>query len=132
MPKFSEKSLSRLSTAHPDLQKLFREVIRHFDCTVLEGRRTVERQRELVAVGRSKTMNSKHLPDPETGLSNAVDVIAWPVNWGDTARHYYFGGFVRGVAAVLGIPIRWGGDWDSDTQVRDQSFNDLVHFELDT
>ena len=30
---------------------------------------------------------------------------------------------------MMGIKIRWGGDWDSDTQVNDNKFDDLVHFE---
>ena len=34
-----------------------------------------------------------------------------------------------GVAAAEGIKIRWGGDWDRDNDLADQSFNDLVHFE---
>ena len=31
---------------------------------------------------------------------------------------------------MTGVEIRWGGDWDSDTQVKDNKFDDLVHFEL--
>ncbi|MFQ5990813.1 MAG: hypothetical protein ACE5NA_00110 [Nitrospiraceae bacterium] len=41
-----------------------------------------------------------------------------------------FGGFVLGVAEMMDIPIRWGGDWDGDRTFRDQNFNDLSHFEL--
>ena len=41
-----------------------------------------------------------------------------------------FAGYVQGVAEQLGIKIRWGGDWDSDFDFKDQTFNDLVHFEL--
>lgn len=46
------------------------------------------------------------------------------------ARFYYLGALVRKTAEVLNITIRWGGDWDSDTDFFDQTFNDLVHFEL--
>ena len=35
-----------------------------------------------------------------------------------------------GVAAVMGIPIRCGADWDGDHNLRDQTFNDLPHIEL--
>lgn len=48
----------------------------------------------------------------------------------DVARWYYFGGFVQGVAAERDIDIRWGGDWDSDRQINDQTFDDLPHFEI--
>lgn len=30
----------------------------------------------------------------------------------------------------MGVTLRWGGDWDSDTEVNDNSFDDLVHFEI--
>ena len=33
-------------------------------------------------------------------------------------------------AKAMGIDLRWGGDWDRDTEVRDNSFDDLVHFEI--
>lgn len=47
----------------------------------------------------------------------------------DLGRWYYFGGYVCGVADELGIAVRWGGDWDGDREIRDQSFNDLPHVE---
>lgn len=62
--------------------------------------------------------------------AEAVDVAPYPVNWEDLQRFYYFAGVVTGVALQLDISIRWGGDWDSDTQVKDNTFNDLVHFEI--
>lgn len=46
------------------------------------------------------------------------------------ARWYYMGGYVAGVADQLGTPVRWGGDWDGDEDFSDQTFDDLVHFEL--
>ncbi len=33
-------------------------------------------------------------------------------------------------AKDLKIEIRWGGDWDRDGDTTDQTFNDLVHWEL--
>ena len=45
------------------------------------------------------------------------------------ARWYYFGGFVLGTAAQMGIDIRWGGDWDGDRDIHEQNFDDLVHYE---
>lgn len=124
MPKFSKQSLNRLQSCDERLLKLFNEVIKHFDCTILEGRRTVERQSMLVEQGKSKTMNSKHL----TG--KAVDVAPYPINWEDRERFTYFAGFVMGVASQQGLKIRWGGDWDKDTDLSDNSFDDLPHFEI--
>ena len=62
--------------------------------------------------------------------SHAVDVIAWPVDWNDRERQTYFAGHVQGIALFMGLGIRWGGDWDSDTEVKENGFDDLVHFEL--
>ncbi len=126
MPRFSDRSLTQLRTCHPDLVRLFAEVINHWDATVLEGHRTEEQQRENVRKGVSKTMNSRHLDDP----SHAVDVAPYPVDWQDTERFRAFGGFVLGVASQMGIPLRWGGDWNGNRSFRDQTFHDLPHFEL--
>jgi peptidoglycan L-alanyl-D-glutamate endopeptidase CwlK len=127
MPSFSPKSTARLATCERSLQAVFNEVVKHFDCTVLEGRRTKKRQEWLYANKKTKTLQSKHLYDP----AQAVDVAPYPIDWRDTDRFYYFAGYVMGTAEQLGIAIRWGGDWNEDTQVRDEDFKDLVHFELD-
>ena len=128
MPQFGERSARALETAHPDLQRLFVEVIKHYDCSVLEGHRGQVAQEEAVAKGLSKTHwpDSKHNKYP----SLAVDVAPYPINWKDTERFYHFAGFVKGVAEMLGIKIRCGCDWDGDTDLHDQTFMDLPHFEL--
>ena len=124
MPKFSKRSQDRLNSTDERLIELFNEVVKHFDCTILEGKRTVDRQKMLVAQGKSKTMNSKHL----TG--KAVDVAPYPIDWNDRERFTYFAGFVQGIASQKGFNIRWGGDWDQDKDLKDNSFDDLPHFEL--
>jgi len=126
MPHFSKQSLDKLETCHPVLQQLFHEIISHFDCKIICGSRTKEQQMELVKKGYSKTMNSKHCRYP----SHAVDAYPYPINLGNLERFYYFAGWVMMLAAIRKIPLRWGGDWDGDTEVKDQSFNDLGHFEL--
>jgi peptidoglycan L-alanyl-D-glutamate endopeptidase CwlK len=133
MPAFGTRSLERLATCHPDLQRLFNTVVAAYDCTILEGHRSAERQAELLAAGKTKVAVSKHNADP----SRAVDAAPWPIpdEWGINnpkvmSQFYEFGGYVQGVAQILGIPLRWGGDWDGDHVFTDQSFDDLVHFEL--
>ena len=44
MPKFGSKSRERLATCDERLQKVFNEVIKHVDCSILEGHRIAERQ----------------------------------------------------------------------------------------
>lgn len=128
MPAFSKLSAERLATCDPRLQLVLNEVIQHFDCSVIFGHRTKPEQDQAVAEGRSKTPwpTSKHNAVP----SLAVDVVPHPIEWSDRERHHYFAGWVMAIAASKGIKLRWGGDWNGDTQVRDNVFDDLVHFEI--
>lgn len=138
MPRFSETSFSRLSTCDVELQALFFEVIKTFDCIVLEGHRGEEAQEIAFKNGKSKLHwpHGKHNSMP----SQAVDVSPYDpelkVDWKDIQRFHFFAGFVLGIAQRLKDEgkmtksIRWGGDWDTDYQVKDEKFRDLPHFEL--
>jgi peptidoglycan L-alanyl-D-glutamate endopeptidase CwlK len=129
MPRFGTQSTDNLRQCHADLQRLFEEVVKVFDCKVIWGHRVKEEQNQFYHQGFSKLRwpDSSHNSLPSLG----VDVCPYPIDWQDTARFYYFGGYVKGVAERLGIrDLRWGGDWDSDWIVKDQSFNDLAHWEL--
>ena len=128
MAKFSERSLRRLSTCDVKLQSLFKEVIKHVDCSILEGHRDERRQEQLFEEGKTKVHYpfGRHNSKP----SRAVDVTPYPVDWSDRERQTLFAGFVLGVASRMGINIRWGGDWDKDWKVRDNKFDDFPHFEL--
>ncbi len=128
MPNFSGRSTARLLECHEDLQLLFFQVVKNFDCSIMCGHRGEEAQNEAFEKGYSKLKfpQSKHNKTP----SLAVDVVPYPIDWKDFKRMYFFGGYVKGIAEGLGVKIRWGGDWDRDTEIDDQSFIDLPHFEL--
>lgn len=134
MPKFGTRSRANLESCHIDLQVIFNEVIKSFDCSVLAGFRDQIEQNSLYRKGFSKVPwpLSKHNKSP----SMAADVAPYPYDAIDTARFRYFAGFVMGTAEQLlkqgkiSHRVRWGGDWDSDTEVSDNKFNDLAHFEL--
>ena len=128
MPRYSKESQSKLNTCHEDIQKVFNEVIRWFDNTIIYGRRGKEEQNAAYASGNSKLQYpySKHNKTP----SMAVDAIPYPINWNDRERMTLFAGFVLGIASKFGIKLRWGGDWSMDWQVQNNSFDDLAHFEL--
>lgn len=128
MPSFSKRSRDKLETCDIQLQLIFNEVIQHWDCTILEGTRTKETQDEYFRTGRSKVQypNSKHNSNP----SLAVDVAPYPIDWNDLERFRAFGGFVLGVAAMMDVKLRWGGDFNMNRDFKDQSFVDMPHFEL--
>ncbi|WP_419800008.1 hypothetical protein [Terasakiella sp.] len=102
--------------------------MREFDCTILEGHRDKDRQNQMVAEGKSQIRwpGGKHNTVP----SLAVDVTPYPIKWDDRERQTLFAGYVLATAKSMGVTLRWGGDWDRDTEVRDNSFDDLVHFEI--
>jgi len=126
--KFSQTSLDRLWTCHGDLAALFCDVIKNYDCSIICGHRNAVEQNEAYAAGASKLQwpESRHNTKP----SEAVDVAPYPIDWANKKRFYHFAGYVKAKAESMDIPIRWGGDWDSDNDLDDQHFMDLVHFEL--
>ena len=128
MPRFSTRSKSRLHTCDERLVDLFNEVVKGFDCTIIEGHRGKKAQNEAFNKGNSKVKfpNGKHNQSP----SVAVDVAPYPIDWSDRDRFHYFSGYVLGIASQMGLKIRWGGDWDMDTKTKDNKFDDLVHFEI--
>jgi peptidoglycan L-alanyl-D-glutamate endopeptidase CwlK len=140
MPSYSNRSLFKLKGCHDDLITLFKEIIKEYDNSILEGIRTPERQQELFAQGKSKldgiTKISKHQITEYRDKSIAVDSAPWPIDWNDLNRFYHYAGYVKGVAdrlyyeGKMNHKIRCGADWDGDNSFKDQSFNDLAHFEL--
>jgi hypothetical protein len=89
--------------------------ISEVDMTVIEGIRNINRQRELVKAGFSKTMNSRHL----TG--HAVDIAPWPISW-DWEYFYPIADAMKEAAEELEVNLEWGGDW--------KSFPDGPHYQL--
>ena len=124
MARFGRKSKRLLGECHPDLIKLFNVVVKEFDCSILEGKRSLDRQKELLADKKTKTLKSKHIE------GKAVDVAPYPIDFEDRDRFHYFGGYVLGIAKMLNIDVIWGGDWNNNKETKDNSFDDLVHFEL--
>jgi peptidoglycan L-alanyl-D-glutamate endopeptidase CwlK len=138
MPTFGQSSLTRLNTCHPKLVTLFLEVVKGYRCSVQQGARTVAEEQAAIDSGHSKLtnpMDSKHVVDPvKRPLALAVDVApltsTLTIDWQYLQPFYHFAGYVKKTAEIQGTVIRWGGDWDDDLDFKDQTFNDLVHFEL--
>ena len=128
----NDKSKNRLATCCPVLQDVFNEVDRRglFNLKVLEGHRTSGRQAELYEAGKSQIrVGGKHTETP----SRAIDIIPLQhdgtIDWKDRELFTLFAGYVLGVADSMGATLRWGGDWNSNKNLKDNSFDDLVHFE---
>lgn len=125
MPKFSKSSAAKLATCHPDLQKIFNDIIKTRDCTIICGARTLEEQQAAFKGGFSKldgiNKKSKHQISAEEPLALAVDVLPYPINWNDSHGHADFARAVKATAEHYKIKIVWGGDW---------KMRDNPHYEL--
>jgi peptidoglycan L-alanyl-D-glutamate endopeptidase CwlK len=118
----------RLAGVHPDLVRVVirARVVASF--LVVEGVRSPERQAQLYAEGKSRTMQSRHL----TG--HAVDLVPWDdrdgnrvaapaeIDWSDKPAFARLAEVMRRAAEAEGVPLRWGGEF--------KGFYDGPHFEL--
>jgi len=116
----SARSMRNLDGVNADLVRVVHRALElsPLDFVVTEGRRTEKRQRELVAAGASRTMNSRHL----TG--HAIDVAALvggQVRW-DWPLYKQIADAFKQAAQEKGVALVWGGDW--------RSFKDGPHIEL--
>lgn len=115
----NDRSITNLKGVHPDLVEVIAQASEGaINFIVTEGLRTLERQKILVAEGKSRTMHSRHL----TG--HAVDlavVMGGELHW-DWPSYRFLAMQVKAAASELNIPIEWGGDW--------VSFKDGPHFQL--
>ena len=114
------RSKQRLSGLHKDIVAVVELAITKtaIDFTVLEGMRTVGRQRELVNKGASTTMNSRHLTGHGVDLGAYVD---GEVRW-DWPLYHKIAEAMKQSAEELGVDMDWGGDW--------KSFPDGPHYQL--
>ena len=89
-----------------------------FPFNVSEGLRSIEKQREYVRQGKSRTMNSKHL------VGKAVDLYSLTMDRKkiDWNRFEELAELMFQVAREQGTEIVWGGNW--------KTFVDKCHFEL--
>lgn len=127
----SKTSEERLSTCHESIQEFVRHVSKKYPLMVVCGHRGEKEQNEAYEKGQSKLKfpSSKHNVFP----SLAVDLAPLKdgkIDWNDGSQWYHFAGYVQGVAETLGIKVRWGGDWNMNFNLKDQTFFDLPHFEL--
>lgn len=128
MYSFGSISSLMLDTTDERLQALCNEVIKHFDFSVIEGTRSLQRQQELFKEGRSQIdgviKKGKHNHNPSLAIdvlpykkghntfdgSDESELMFWRMLW-----HF------KRASIKLGIPIRFGAFW---------SFKDFPHIEL--
>lgn len=123
-----QRSADKLVGVHPDMIRVVRGAALHYNgpgsFIVVEGLRSLARQRELFQGGKSLTMKSRHLTGHAVDLAPMVDVdndgdldLSWQ------REHFYpIVDAMRASAAASGVLIEWGGDW--------KSLVDMSHWQL--
>lgn len=139
MFNLGSRSLANLAGVHPDMVKVVNRAIQitEQDFMVIEGVRTQARQNQLYAQGRTApgaivtwTKTSNHFRNAKSGYGHAVDLVPFPVDWNDLKKFDAIALAMFAAADELGIPIRWGADWDRDGKWRERGESDSPHFEL--
>lgn len=151
--KYSKRSIDLLEQVDESLAALFYDAADLINITILPSTvRTIEEQIQYLKDKKTETLKSKHLS------GRAVDAAPYPIDFRgerelrevvkkaiesgklDTAtfneilhniqRWLYFKGILIGLAHGKGMKVRGGEDWDGDTLMGDQSFDDWPHIEL--
>lgn len=147
MPKFSQKSLDKLKGVHPDLVKVMTEAIKDspIDFTIFSGVRTLQEQKDLYALGRTKVnqdgkskskpmgnivtkadgvKNKSNHQVKSDNLGHAIDFVPYVnggLDWNNESNFIAIANHIKEVAKSLNVNIGYGGDW---------KFRDLPHVEL--
>lgn len=116
---------SRLKGLHPDLVRVVRRAAKAsgLGFVILEGLRTIERQRELLKAGATKTLNSRHIK-AANGLGHAVDIaptLKGKVTW-EWPLYHKLAAHIKAAAKAEKVTLEWGGDW--------KTFKDGPHWQL--
>lgn len=132
MREWGEVSKRRLGELDPRLQDMCNFILRHVcDISIVCAHRGEEDQNKAYDTKHSQVRfpNGKHNKLP----SIAVDIAPYPYPKNDAKLRTALG-YIAGRAIAWGIEhdiqLRWGGDWDGDGDVTDQTFDDLFHIEL--
>jgi peptidoglycan L-alanyl-D-glutamate endopeptidase CwlK len=134
----SPSSINKLQTCHKDIQAVVLALVPEcpWIIQVIEGKRSLDRQKELLKARATRTLKSNHVTGDKP--SNAVDlapVIAGEILWKradlfqDLAKRFLKKADELYEKRIITSRFRWGGDWNMNGKTDDEKFRDLVHFE---
>ncbi len=117
MYKLSSRSLGKLEGVNPLLVDTVKRAIEltKVDFGVIFGVRSLETQKKLYESGRSQTMKSKHLIQPD-GTAHAIDLMAYDgsdPSW-EIVMYDDIADAMKAAAKETGAKIRWGAAWTVD------------------
>lgn len=126
--KFDAGSAKRLADAHPLIQKVMNAAREQKEFRILDSQRGRAAQEEAFRKGNSKAHfgQSAHNWSP----SVAVDIAPVPLDWNDRASFIALSKIILPLAKEMGVPLRFGGDWNMNGVLTDEKLSDLPHYEL--
>ena len=140
---FGKRSREALASCHADLRLIAESALERtqVDFAVVEGHRSLERQRLLYEAGKSKiddiSRKGKYNFSPSLAFDICV-IVQGKASWRECYLAY-LGGVITATAAdllardLVKRSLQWGGNLDGDgVIITDQGFIDLPHFELIT
>lgn len=158
MPSFGTSSQKRLNTCESDIQIICDEAIKIIDFSIITGHRTEEKQNALYPkYTKLLWPDGKHNSFPSRAIDIAPYISPYGAIFGSKAQlldiqdkllnegksrslkqindfvlksYARLIGHIEAIAAIKGIDIRVGIDWDGDFNMLDQTFHDLGHWEL--
>jgi hypothetical protein len=118
-------SEQKLVEVHPALAAVIRKAAQDgaVRFRILEGARSLDRQRRLLKQKATTTLKSRHIPGQD-GWAKAVDLVVLvdgKVTW-EWSHYAALSVQMKSAAKSLGVAVEWGGDW--------KSFKDGPHFQL--
>ena len=129
---FGAKSEQNYGTLTWNLRKVADKGLGYgiMDFSIDCGFRTKAEQDRVFRLKRSKVQwpNSRHNHLPSKAM-DLVPYVRGKSSW-NKLHCCVLAGLILAAAAELGVKLRWGGNWDMDSEpITDQDFQDLVHFE---
>ena len=132
--KFGRKSVMNYAQLSPELKRIAARALDYgiIDFSIDCAYRSKAEQNRLFNMEPPRTKvrwpRSKHNHLPAIAM-DLVPYVAGASSW----NHYHcsvLAGLVLAAAFEEGVKLRWGGNWDMDSEpITDQDFQDLVHFE---
>ena len=118
--KLGKTSMARLKGVHPDLVRVVMRAaaMTKVPFAVVEGVRTLERQKQLLKAGATTILRSRHLTGHAVDL---VPLLDGKPRW-DWPLYRKLAPFMWAAARAENVPVEWGGDW--------KSFPDAPHWQL--
>lgn len=121
----TDRDRQRMAGVHSDLVRLVEAASNAgVKFAVIEGVRTLERQKKLFAERKTQTMRSRHLTGHAIDIAPLADTdgdgdaeISW--YWPD---YYAMAPKIKAIADEIGVRVEWGGDWST--------FKDGPHWQI--